>query len=116
MEISPTLSAELANRIYTVRNEFQLKGFLSQPIFSSSPHQKKPFKATVGTRLINTRDGFCVGARGGAGHEKELFLMFRGSTFANYGADWLSNGRCGVQSSAGGLVHVGFSHIFNSTR
>lgn len=42
--------------------------------------------------------------------------MFRGSTTKNYGADWLSNARCGVQSSAGGLVHVGFSHIFNSMR
>ncbi len=42
--------------------------------------------------------------------------MFRGSTKSNFGADWLSNARCGVQSSAAGMVHVGFSHIFDSMR
>ena len=57
-----------------------------------------------------------MAARGGIGYEKDLLLMFRGSTTKNYGSDWLSNARCGVQSSAGGLVHVGFSHIFNSMR
>lgn len=116
MELSPKIAAQLAKDIYGVQNEFLLGFFLKNPIFSSSPHQKQSFKATVGSRLINTRDGFCVAARGGAGYENDLFLMFRGSTIRNYGADWISNARCGVQPSGGGLVHVGFSHIFNSMR
>jgi hypothetical protein len=116
MEISPLLSAQLAAGVYVVQNEFQLKGFLSLTVFSTSSHQKTSINATVGSRLINTRDGFCVAARGGAGYEKDLFLMFRGSTTRNYGADWISNARCGAQFSMGGLVHVGFSHIFKSMR
>lgn len=116
MEISPEVSAQLAKEVYAVQREFDLKVFLLNPIFSRSDNNAKSFKATVGGQLINTQDGFCVAARGGAGFEKDLFLMFRGSTFANFGADWLSNARCGVEPSAGGLVHVGFSHIFNSMR
>lgn len=118
MKISPELSADLAQKAYAVRSEFGLQALLKNPIFSGSINHKQSFMATVGTRLINTRDGFCVAARGGSGsgHEKELFLLFRGSTTGNYGADWFSNARCGVQSSIGGLVHVGFSHIFNSMR
>ena len=114
MEILPEFAAQIAKEVYTVQNEFQLKVFLLSPIFSSSPHHNKSFKATVGGRLIHARDGFCVAARGGAGYEKDLFLMFRGSTTSHKCADWISNARCGVQSSPGGLVHIGFSHIFNS--
>lgn len=116
MEISPNITAQLAAEIYDVQNDLALKGFLLKPIFSSSPYQKRSFNAKVGGRLINTQDGFAVCARGGSGYEKDLFLMFRGTSKSNYGADWLSNARCGVTSSAGGLVHVGFSHIFNSMR
>lgn len=47
---------------------------------------------------------------------KQIVLMSQGSTKSNLGAGWLSNARYGVESSAGGMVHVGFSHIFNSIR
>lgn len=116
LEISPEIAAQLADEVYGVRDEFRLKFFLLKPLFSSSQQQKTSFKATVGGRLINTQDGFCVAARGGAEYRNDLFLMFRGSTQSNYGADWISNARCGVTSSAAGLVHVGFSHIFSSMR
>lgn len=114
MEISPKIVAQLADEVYAVQDEFRLKFFLLNPIFTSTPHQNKTFKATVGSRLINTQDCFGVCARGGAGYEKDLFLMFRGTTNSNYGADWISDARCGVTSSAGGMVHVGFSHVFKS--
>ncbi len=116
MEVSPAVAAQLAADVYAVQNEFFLKIFLNQPLFSKSRGSSQVFQGTVGTRLINTQDGFCLATRGGSGYEKDLFLMFRGSTKKNYGADWLSNARFGVQSSPGGLVHVGFSHIFNSLR
>ncbi len=66
------------------RDESELKLFLANPIFSRSSLEKKSFKATVGTRLINIKDGFGVGARGGTEYEKGMFLMFRGTTNANY--------------------------------
>lgn len=114
MEIVPKIAAQLAEEVYAVQQQIDVDLFMMNPIFSSAPGHTRTVQATLGTRLINTRDGFCVAARGSAGYEKDLFLMFRGSTTKNYGADWFSNARCGVQSSPGGLVHVGFSHIFKS--
>nr|WP_321404850.1 lipase family protein [uncultured Desulfobacter sp.] len=116
MDVSPSVAAQLAADVYAVQDNFELNVFLQHPIFSQSAGNAQSFKATVGSRLINTRDGFCVAARGGKGHKNDLFLMFRGSTTSNYGADWVSNFRIGVQSSPGGMVHVGFFHIFNSLR
>ena len=116
MELSPKIAAELADEVYGVQDEIDLKLFLAKSIFSRSSLQSQSFKAEVGTRLINFQDGFGVGARGASEYEKDLFLMFRGSTMANYGADWFSNGRCGVQVTAAGPVHIGFLQIFNSMR
>jgi pimeloyl-ACP methyl ester carboxylesterase len=116
-ELSPRLSAELAQEAYRVQNDAQLKILLMRPELSSSKEEKQLVKATVGTRLINTKDAFAVCARGGKGYEKDLFLIFRGSTTANRGADWFSNARLGVEVSSTGLpVHIGFNHIFASMR
>jgi len=71
-------------------------------------------KAEVGSRLINTRDGFGICAVGGKGYEKDMFLLFRGSTSANNNADWISNGRIGVTATINGPVHIGFQNIFSS--
>jgi len=113
--ISPKIAAELADGIYAVQNELFLKIFMAKKFFSGDPREKVPIKAEVGSRLINTRDGFGVCARGGKGYEKDIFLIFRGTTMANYGADWVSNARIGVEMSNTGLpVHIGFNHIFSS--
>lgn len=64
MEVSPSVAAQLAADVYTVQDDFELNVFLQQPIFSQSAGNARSFKATVGARLINTRDGFCVAARG----------------------------------------------------
>lgn len=54
---------------------------------------------------------------GGKENEKDIFLIFRGSTTANMGADWISNARIGVErSNTGMLVHVGFNTIFSSMK
>ena len=60
MELAPQAAAQLALEAYGVQNDFELKAFLLNPTFSTNAHQKKAIDATVGTRLINTRDGFCV--------------------------------------------------------
>lgn len=78
LEISPEITAQLAKEVYTVQNNFELKTFLLKPIFSNSQPHKQSFQATVGGRIINTRDSFCVAARGGAGYEKDLFFLYFG--------------------------------------
>lgn len=113
--IKPKIAAELASDVYLVQHERTVKAFLARPEFSSESKQKSHLKAEVGSRLINTRDGFGVCARGGVDYENDLFLVFRGTTRANKDADWISNARIGVQFSRNGLpVHVGFNHIFTS--
>ena len=48
-------------------------------------------------------------------YENDVFLVFRGSTFANYAADWISNARIGLEIGVSGKpVHIGFNHIFKS--
>ncbi|MDH5355670.1 MAG: lipase family protein [Gammaproteobacteria bacterium] len=115
-ELSPRKASELAKEVYFVQSESNLPFFLARPEFSSSKSDKKHLVAEVGGRLLRTaKDGFGVCALGGKGYEKDLFLIFRGSTFANSNADWISNGRIGVQISRNGLpVHIGFNSIFNS--
>lgn len=114
-QLTPRVAAELADGAYDVQSELLLKGFLSRPEFSHNSNSNKHLKAEVGSRLINTRDGFGVCALGGKGYEKDLFIIFRGSTRANNNADWVSNARIGVEISKNGLpVHVGFNNIFTS--
>lgn len=114
-QLSPGVAAELADGAYDAQSELLLKGFLSRPEFLQKDDSKLHLKAEVGSRLINTRDGFGVCAMGGKGYEKDLFIIFRGSTSANYNADWVSNARIGVTLSKNGLpVHIGFNNIFTS--
>ena len=115
-QLSPRVAAELASEVYDVQSELFLKGFLARPEFSKIESNKKHLVAEVGGRLLRTtKDGFGVCALGGKGYENDLFLIFRGSTFANKNADWISNGRIGIQTSNNGLpVHIGFNTIFNS--
>ncbi len=115
MELKPGTAAELAQDIYSVQYERLLLAFMSRKEFSQAKGSSQQLNAVVGSRLINTRDGFGVCAMGGDRYKNELFLIFRGSTSANFGADWVSNARIGVTSSKTGLpVHLGFNHIFNS--
>lgn len=116
-EISPKIAAELARDIYLVQSAEAegFKFFLQRSQFSQKKEEAKSLKAEVGSRLINTKDGFGICARGGKGYEKDIFLIFRGSTTANLCADWISNARIGVETSKTGLpVHVGFNSIFCS--
>jgi len=80
-EISPTISATLAARIYDVQNPMLIDIFLKLPYFlapdktGSSPNTH--LKAEVGGRVIlNVQDGFGVCAHGGKGYENEIFLIF----------------------------------------
>jgi len=115
MNLKPKVAAELAKDIYLVQSEQFIKVFLTRNEFSQAKSGSKQLNAVVGSRLINTRDGFGVCAMGGDKYENELFLIFRGSTNANSNADWVSNARIGVASSkTGSPVHLGFNHIFNS--
>lgn len=113
--IQPALAAELADGVYEVRDLIFLKGFLAKKIFIEDPRRKVMLKAEVGARIVSVKDGFAVCARGGAGYEGDLFLIFRGTTLNNYGADVVSDLRFGVERSKTGLpVHVGFNHAFTS--
>lgn len=53
-------------------------------------------KASVGCRILRaTRDAFGVCAVGGGERNRELFLVFRGTTMANKKADLWTDARCG---------------------
>ncbi len=113
--ITPAVAAKLANDVYDVQDNFVLKAFLANKIFTPNPQSKIVLKAAVGSRLLNTQDSFAVCARGGKGYENDLFLIFRGTTLSNYGADIMSDFRLGVERSVTGLpVHLGFNHAFTS--
>ncbi len=116
--VSPTIASEMANEVYLVHSERELnKLFLPRPEFSQENRGNQTLTAQVGSRLLNTKDSFGICARGAGNFKGDLFLIFRGSTFANYGADWLTNARIGVTTtSTGSLAHSGFNSIFQSMR
>jgi triacylglycerol lipase len=114
-EIEPNVAARLASGAYSAQTERTLEVFLEDPVFCQTRGRSQHLKAEVGCRLINTKAGFGVCVRGGKGREKETFMMFRGTTLSNYGADLISDARIGVETSKTGLpVHVGFNHAFCS--
>lgn len=111
--IKPKQAASLAKNVYDVSDAFFIKAFLKKYDFLSDGLAS--LKAEVGSRLINVRDGFGICIRGGKGYEKDLFFIFRGTTFSNYGADVITDLRLGVERSRTGLpVHIGFNHAFCS--
>jgi triacylglycerol lipase len=115
--VSPQSVAVLAQKIYDVQSGSKLliNQFLKLKEFSQDGSVATYLKAEVGSRLVNTQDGFGMCVRGGKGFEQDIFLIFRGSTKANLGADWISNARIGVETSRTGLpVHIGFNTIFRS--
>ena len=113
--LSPKVAAELAKEVYGVQDAFVLKGFMKRAEFSRSKSDKQSLTAEVGSYLVNTKDGFGICAIGGKGYENDIFLIFRGSTFANNNADWVSNAHIGIEFSRTGLpVHIGFNQIFGS--
>lgn len=108
----------MAERIYDIQDSSLVDFFLEQSFFKqakkfgSSPH--KHLTAEVGGRIIlNHKDGFGVCAQGS--DDNELFLIFRGTTTANRGADIFTDARIGIKRSSASLpVHVGFDHCFTS--
>jgi len=100
-QLSPQLSSELAEGIYSVVDGgYTLEIFLARNEFSQEKNSKHQLKATAGTRLVNVEDAFGLCAMGGKEFEKDIFIIFRGST--KLAADWLSNARIGVQTSTSG--------------
>ncbi len=118
--LKPEKAAALANGIYAAQSERGALAFLKNPMFSNEKRDSKHLKAAVGFRIINATDGFGICARGSEKYENgkyknDLFIMFRGTTTKNYGADLISDVRIGVKTSRTGLpVHIGFNHAFNS--
>ena len=111
--LPPLKAAKLAAEVYLVQSERTSENFFKDTVFSAD--SRKTLQATVGTRLINTKDGFGACAAGAGDYENDVFLVFRGSTFANYAADWISNARIGLEIGVSGKpVHIGFNHIFKS--
>ncbi|MEJ2741840.1 MAG: hypothetical protein P8176_04980 [Gammaproteobacteria bacterium] len=109
-----SLVVELADDIYGVYRSDDVRIFLARKEFSQQIAGSRILKAEVGTRLINTRDAFGVCARGSGQYANDLFLMFRGTTGSNYGADIFTDLRTGLNVGVtGALVHSGFNHAFN---
>lgn len=119
MELDPKISSELARDIYTVQSELEFKFFLkARDEFTDAPEGKAKLTANVGGHIIRSAsDGFGVCALGSGDYSKDIFIIFRGSTDANRGADWVSNFKIGTEiSETGFAVHVGFNNIFKSMR
>ncbi len=116
-ELSPSEAEKLARDIYLAQDPSTLSIFLARKDFCVSKKNKIQLKAEVGTRLINTKDGFGVCAIGGDFNKNQIFLIFRGTTMANYKADVFTDARIGIERSEAGLpVHIGFNHAFSSMR
>lgn len=118
--LTPSSAANLASRIYDIQDPTLVDLFLKLPYFkradNSSLSPAKYLTASVGGRLLlNYKDGFGVCAEGGENNKGEIFLIFRGTTTANHGADILTDARIGLSFTKSGLpVHCGFQHCFNS--
>lgn len=113
--LTPTQSSNLAADIYLVQDKNTEGVFfeIHQDVIQAG--SSNVMKAEVGSRLINTRDAFGVACKGSGEYERDVFLIFRGSTLANYGADWISNARIGLEiGESDWPVHIGFNHIFKS--
>ena len=113
--LTPTQSSNLAADIYLVQDKNTEGVFfeIHQDVIQAG--SSNVMKAEVGSRLINTRDAFGVACKGSGSYEPDVFLIFRGSTLANYGTDWISNARIGLEiGESDWPVHIGFNHIFKS--
>jgi triacylglycerol lipase len=114
--LTPHEAADLADGVYRVNgnDDFNLKIFLNHRIFQKTSRVESPkiIKADVGGRLFRAaKDSFGVMASG----EKDLFLIFRGTTKANNNADKITDLRIGICLSKTNLpVHIGFNQTFNS--
>lgn len=113
--ISPNIAASLADEVYGVTDNFSLSIFLDRDEFNSERENTAHLHADVGSRLIQVSDGFGICARGAGDYKNDVFIIFRGTTSRNYGADWLTDAYCGVNiSETGTLVHAGFNQVFAS--
>ncbi len=117
-ELQPHQVAKIAEEVYDVNsgNLRAFKAFLSNGLFSQKDNSTLKLNATVGGKLLlSAQDGFGVCAMGGKGYEKDVFLIFRGTTTANNKADFVTDGNIGLtRSSSGHMVHVGFNDTFTS--
>ncbi|WP_024460861.1 lipase family protein [Marinimicrobium sp. LS-A18] len=118
MAVGPSDAALLAKRIYDVQNPMFVDTFLKLPPFrrTGSKRLSAHLKAEVGGRvLLNHKDGFGICSEGGDLYKNEVFLVFRGTTKENKGADFLTDARIGITNNQAGLpVHCGFHHCFAS--
>ena len=113
--LNPRAAATLADAVYTVGSgdDLALKAFLSNPLFSSNAQSQQTLNAAVGGRIIKSAiDGFGLAAMGGGQFQGDLFLVFRGTTSRNKGADFLTDARIGLTNAR----HIGFKHAFRSMR
>lgn len=113
--LNPRVAANLANSIYTVGADdpIALKAFLSNSLFGGDTNSQQTLKAAVGGRVIRAAvDGFGLAAMGTGQFQGDLFLIFRGTTDRNKGADFLTDARIGLINSK----HIGFNHAFQSMR
>jgi triacylglycerol lipase len=114
-QLLPRAAAKLADDAYDVGSgdKAALATFLSNPLFTGGANSRQVLKAELGGRLIRTAtDGFGLAAMGGGQFQGDLFLIFRGTTDRNKGADFLTDARIGVVNSR----HIGFAHAFKSMR
>jgi hypothetical protein len=113
-ELSPKIASELAEEIYDILDETLAKKFLMRPEFSNKT-SKQTLVADLGFNFIKTQSAFGLCTMGGKSYERDLFIIFRGSTKMR--ADWMTNASIGLQTSTSGWpVHKGFNSAFKSMR
>ncbi len=116
-ELQPSQAARIAEDVYDVNsgNQRAFKAFLANSLFAQNSSQLKLHASVGGNVLLSAMDGFGLCAMGGKGYEKDMFLIFRGTTTANNKADFITDGNIGLTSSSTGqMVHVGFNSTFTS--
>jgi hypothetical protein len=115
MNITPLKAAKLAENIYDVQNPRFLKAFIKRNELLESESSSSKLHGEVGTRMFSSRDGFGLCALDANEKSGKAYIIFRGTTTSNYGADFFTDARIGVELSHSGLpVHIGFNHVFTS--
>ncbi len=107
--------ARMAKEVYDVQSDFDMQIFGQS--FGLAEQSGQVVQAKTGFRLINAQSAFAICARGKNANSGDVFIVFRGTTSSNYGADWITDARMGLNiSSTGEFVHSGFNHTFNTLR
>ncbi|TDL86080.1 lipase family protein [Meridianimarinicoccus aquatilis] len=120
MEISPGLAATLADAVYGVREQGNVRRAVARQIGSPEVLEDvfdvsgAAVAGMSGGRLLGAKSGFGMVLRGRGPLEGHMAVVTRGTETQQ---DWLSNANVAYDTGPGGFpVHAGFSRLYASMK